>query len=96
MINYLLFVIISQKVGFIVIGTILRNVRKIRGLTQSNVGNELHLADNTISNYETEYSNPNFDTIQKFINVCDFEIQFVDKETKKVYTIEELSKEMDF
>ena len=49
------------------IGTILRNIRKIRGLTQCNVGNELHLADNTISNYETEYSNPNFDTIQKFI-----------------------------
>ena len=34
------------------IGTILRNIRKIRGLTQSNVGNELKLADNTISNYD--------------------------------------------
>lgn len=78
------------------IGTILRNIRKIRGLTQINIGNELNLADNTISNYETEYSNPNFDTIQKFINICDFEIQFVDKENNKVYTIEELSKEMDF
>lgn len=78
------------------IGTILRNIRKIRGLTQSNVGDELHLADNTISNYETEYSNPNFDTIQKFIEVCNFEIQFVDMENKKVYTIDELSKEMDF
>ena len=78
------------------IGTILRNIRKIRGLTQSNVWNELNLADNTISNYETEYSNPNFDTIQKFIEVCNFEIQFVDKENQKVYTIDELSKEMDF
>ena len=78
------------------IGTILRNIRKIRGLTQSNVGKELNLADNTISNYETEYSNPNFDTIQKFIEVCNFEIQFVDKENQKVYTIDELSKEMDF
>lgn len=78
------------------IGTILRNIRKIRGLTQSNVGDELNLADNTISNYETEYSNPNFDTIKKFIDVCNFEIQFVDKENQKVYTIAELSKEMDF
>ena len=78
------------------IGTILRNIRKIRGLTQSNVGKDLNLADNTISNYETEYSNPNFDTIQKFIKVCDFEIQFVDKKNEKVYTIDELSKEMDF
>ncbi|MGN1326698.1 MAG: helix-turn-helix domain-containing protein [Clostridia bacterium] len=78
------------------IGTILRNIRKIRGLTQSNVGDELNLADNTISNYETEYSNPNFDTIKKFIDVCDFEIQFVDKKNKKVYSIKDLSKEMDF
>ena len=78
------------------IGRILRNIRKIRGLTQSNVGNELNLADNTISNYETEYSNPNFDTIKKIIDVCDFEIQFVDKKNKKVYSIKELSKEMDF
>lgn len=78
------------------IGAILRNIRKIRGLTQSNVGDELNLADNTISNYETEYSNPNFDTIKKFIDVCDFEIQFVDKKNKRVYSINELSKEMDF
>ena len=78
------------------IGTILKNMRKIRGLTQSNVGDELNLADNTISNYETEYSNPNFDTIKKFIDVCDFEIQFVDKKNKKVYSVKELSKEMDF
>lgn len=78
------------------IGMILRNIRKTRGLTQSNVGHELNLADNTISNYETEYSNPNFDTIQKIVDVCDFEIQFVDKKSKKVYTIEEISKEMDF
>ena len=78
------------------IGIILKNIRKIRGLTQSNVGKELKLADNTISNYETEYSNPNFDTIKKFIDVCNFEIQFVDKDSKKVYSIEELSKEMDF
>lgn len=78
------------------IGIILRNIRKIRGLTQSNVGDELNLADNTISNYETEYSNPNFDTIKKFIDVCNFEIQFVDKENNKIYSIDELSKEMDF
>lgn len=56
------------------IGTILRNIRKMRGLTKSNIGSILLLADNTISNYETEYINLNFDKIQKFINVCNFEI----------------------
>lgn len=78
------------------IGRILRNIRKINKQTQEQIGKELNLAENTISNYETEYSNPTFDTILKFLNVCDFDIQFVDKKTKKVYTIKELSKEMDF
>ena len=78
------------------IGRILRNIRKINKQTQEQIGKKLNLAENTISNYETEYSNPTFDTILNFVNVCDFDIQFVDKKTKKVYTIKELSKEMDF
>lgn len=78
------------------IGRILRNIRKIDKQTQEQIGKKLNLAENTISNYETEYSNPTFDTIVKFVNVCDFDIQFIDKKTKKVYTIKELSKEMDF
>lgn len=78
------------------IGMILKNIRKFRNLTQEEIGEKLHLADNTISNYETEYSSPNFDTIKKFADLCDFQIQFVDKINNKTYSIEELSKEMDF
>lgn len=78
------------------LGMILRNVRKIKGLTQMEMSKKINVAENTISNYETEYSNPNFDTIKSFLDVCNFEIQFVDKDSKKVYTVEELSKEMDF
>lgn len=78
------------------LGMILRNTRKIRGLTQLEIGKKLNVAENTISNYETEYSSPNFDTIKNFLDVCNFDIQFIDKQSKKVYTIEELSKEMDF
>ena len=78
------------------IGMILRNMRKIKGLTQAKIGQKLNLAENTISNYETEYSNPTFNTIKKIVDVCDFDIQFIDKKNKKVYSIKELSKEMDF
>ena len=78
------------------IAKILRNVRKIRGLTQAKIGKKLNFADNTISCYETGNCNPTFITIKKFLDVCNFDIQFIDKENKKVYSIEELSKEMDF
>ncbi len=78
------------------IGIILKNIRKIGKLTQTQIGNKLNLAENTISNYETEYSNPTFETVNKFVDVCDFDIQFLDRKTRKVFTIEDLSKEMDF
>lgn len=78
------------------VGQILRNIRKLNKLTQTQVGDKLNVAENTISNYETEYSSPTFDTAIKFINVCDFDIQFVDRKTKKIYNVEDLNKEMDF
>ena len=78
------------------IGTILRNIRKLKGLTQKQIGKKLNLAENTISNYETEYSNTTFNVINKIATICDFEIQFVDKKNSKIYSVKELSKEMDF
>lgn len=78
------------------IGTILRNIRKIRKLKQKQVANYLSVAENTVSNYETEYSNITFETAISFIRECNFDIQFIDKENNKIYTVEELSKEMDF
>ncbi len=78
------------------IGMILRNIRKMKGLTQKQISNKLNLAENTISNYETEISNPTFNVINKIANICDFEIQFINKKNNKTYSIKELSKEMDF
>ena len=45
------------------IGIVLRNIRKTKGLTQKYISKNLNVAENTISNYETEASNPNFDMI---------------------------------
>lgn len=63
-------------------------------LTQKEIGNKLSIADNTISSYERENSQPDFETIVKFAEICDFEIKIYNKRTKKTLTIEELSKEL--
>lgn len=78
------------------VGIILKNIRKMGKLTQTKLGKKLNLAESTICNYETEYASPTFEVAIDFIKECNFDIQFIDKDTKKVYTIEELSKEMDF
>lgn len=78
------------------IGVILRNIRKLKGITQKEIGKKLNLAESSISNYETQYSNITFETAIKFIEECNFELVVIDKDNKKMYTISELSKEMDF
>lgn len=72
------------------VGTILRNIRKIRNLEQKQVADYLSVEENAISNYEREYSKITFETAIKFIHRCDFDIQIVDKENNKVYIIDEL------
>ena len=77
------------------LGNILKNMRTLNtNLTQKEIGNKLSIADNTISSYERENSQPDFETIVKFAEICDFEIKIYNKRTKKTLTIEELSKEL--
>ena len=78
------------------VGIILKNIRKMAKLTQAKLGKKLNLAESTICNYETEYASPTFEVAISFIKECNFDIQFIDKKTQKVYTMEEISKEMDF
>ena len=78
------------------VGIILKNIRKMAKLTQTKLGKKLNLAESTICNYETEYASPTFEVAIDFIKECNFDIQFIDKKTQKVYTMEEITKQMDF
>jgi len=77
------------------IGMILKNMRLTLGLSQRELGEKLNLADTTISSYERENSQADFNTIVKIVTICGFEILFKDK-NNEIITIEELSKEKDF
>lgn len=75
------------------IGNILKNMRIINTkYTQKDIGNKLSIADNTISSYERENSQPDFETITKIANICDFEICFYNKKTKTYLSVSDLSK----
>ena len=71
------------------VGTILRNIRKIKKLKQKDIADKLNVALNTISNYETEYSNITFEVAINFIYECNFDIQLINKEDNKIYKLEE-------
>ena len=67
------------------LGNILKNMRTLNtNLTQKDIGNKLSIADNTISSYERENSQPDFETIVKFAEICNFEIKIYNKNTKEI------------
>lgn len=77
------------------IGTILKNMRLSAGLSQKKLGKRLNLADTTISSYERENSQPDFETIVKIADICGFEFRIIDPR-KEVTTLDKMSREMDF
>lgn len=68
------------------IGKILKYIRKQKGLNQKQLAQMLNIAQTTLSGYETKYSNPTFEVIEKIANNCDYEIVFRNKKTKEEIT----------
>lgn len=77
------------------IGNILKNMRTLNTkLTQKEIGDKLSVYDTTISSYERGNSQPDFEMIANYAEICGFEIKLYNKKTKKESSIEEMSKEM--
>ena len=77
------------------IGKILKNIRNEAKLSQVELGKRLSMRDTTISSYERENSQPDFETIVKVAKIGGYEILFKDK-NGNIYTVGEMSKERDF
>lgn len=77
------------------IGMILKNMRLSSGLSQKELGDKLNLADTTISSYERENSQADFETILKIARICNYDFIITDKNNNSI-SIEEMSEEKDF
>ena len=49
-------------------------MRLSAGLSQKELAKKLNLADTTISSYERENSQPDFETIVKIADICGYEL----------------------
>ena len=77
------------------IGNILKNMRNLNTkFSQKYIGEKLSLYDTTISSYERGNSQPDFLTIVKYAQICDFEFKIYNKKTKQEISLEEMSKEL--
>ena len=77
------------------IGMILKNMRLTAGLSQKELREKLNLADTTVSSYERENSQPDFDTVNRIANICGFKLLLKDKNNNLI-SLKEMAKEKDF
>lgn len=77
------------------IGVILKNMRLSAKLSQDKLGKKLNMADTTISSYERENSQPDFNTIINIAKICGYDFLIQDKD-KNIIPLDEMAKEKDF
>ncbi len=65
------------------IGDLIKYMRTTAGLNQVELSSLLGIAQNTLSGYETEYSMPNFDMVEKIAQICEYDIVFVDRNSSE-------------
>ena len=74
------------------IGRMLRLMRCSKGFKQSELAKKLNIAQTTLSGYETNYSNPDFDMIERFANLCNFEIIFRNVDSKEEFKLRNITR----
>lgn len=79
------------KLNKISYGTIIKNLRSERNISQTELGDLVGVSKSAISSYELETATPNIQVFLKICIVCNAKISI--KLDNKNYTLEELSRE---
>ena len=61
------------------LGKRIRQMRTAAGFNQSELAEKLGISQTTLSGYETGYSMPNYDMVERLAALCEFELVFLDK-----------------
>ena len=65
------------------VGKMLKILRSNKDYNQTELAELLNIAQTTLSGYETNYSNPKFEVINRIAEICGYEIIFRNKSTKQ-------------
>ena len=64
------------------IGKTIKYMRINKGFTQENLGKLCNIGRTTLSDYEREKTNIDFDTLEKISKICGYKIYFVNEREK--------------
>ena len=74
------------------IGKALKFMRNSKKLNQKEIAKLINTKQNTLSRYETETTDINFETIEKIANICDYTIYFKNNITGETFTSKDLDR----
>lgn len=64
------------------IGKIIKTMRRENGFSQEELANMVFLGRTTLSDYEREKTDINFENLEKIANTCGYDILFVNRKDK--------------
>lgn len=75
------------------VGKIIKTMRRENNLTQDELAKKVFLGRTTLSDYEREKTDINFEYLEKIANICGYEILFVNKkDNTKILTSENINR----
>lgn len=74
------------------IGKALKYMRKNNNLSQEKIALLTNIGRSTISDYEREKTNINFEDIEKIAKMCNYDIYFRNKKTKEEFKLKDLER----
>lgn len=74
------------------IGKVIKKMRTDRKFTQENLSKLINIGRTTLSDYEREKTDVNFETIELIAKACRYEIIFKDTETSNHFKANELKR----
>ena len=75
------------------LGKIIKTMRKEKGWTQEKIGKYVNKSENTISQWENgTIEKINFKDIEIIAEICDYEIQFINKKTNNILTTKNIER----
>ena len=74
------------------IGKVLKYMRNNKNLNQNEIAKLINTKQNTLSRYETETTDINFETIEKIATLCDYSIYFKNNITGETFTAKDLDR----
>jgi len=77
------------------IGKALKYMREKSNYSQEQVSKVTNIGRTTISDYEREKTDINFENLEKIANFCNYEIYFINKDTNDKFRIKDIIRKVD-